>query len=174
MIYNCGSDGRVASDIRERYAGLVKADYAAIIGVRDVHPIPALEEGKLRSGLKMYIPSEPIQVTIVLGVREIECWFLAEHTHFPRIHARLTVAAIKSAFGFDVASDDMQVRQKPSTDLHQIYRLAGLEYNKSRVVLQATVAALGYDQLYLEVTKRVPDLATLAQAIDKFLSQEDR
>lgn len=122
----------------------------------------------------MYIPSEPIQVTIVLGVREIECWFLAEHTHFPRIHARLTVAAIKSAFGFDVASDDMQVRQKPSTDLHQIYRLAGLEYNKSRVVLQATVAALGYDQLYLEVTKRVPDLATLAQAIDKFLSQEDR
>jgi hypothetical protein len=61
---------------------------------------------------------------------EIEAWFLAEFSHFPRLDSDLTLETIRSNFGFDPSVDDMQLRNHPSQDIHRIYSLVGLEYKK--------------------------------------------
>ena len=73
MIVDCGSDGRVRSDIGEHYNNLVAAGYSAIIGIRDVYPDVVYPDiPKLRSGLQTGLSAMPISVLFVLGVMEIE------------------------------------------------------------------------------------------------------
>ena len=38
LLFNCGQDSRVLSDLRERYDGLAAKDYHRIIALRDVYP----------------------------------------------------------------------------------------------------------------------------------------
>jgi len=126
MIVDCGSDGRVRSDIGERYSTLVAAGYSAIIGIRDVYPdVVYADIPKLRVGLQTGLSETPIKVLFVLGVMEIESWFLSEFTHFNRVHANLTPGVIAHALGFDPEKEDMQVRTHPASDLNDAYHLVG-------------------------------------------------
>jgi len=171
LIVVSGSDERVASDIRDRYDGLVKAGYSAIIAIRDVYPsvsrpsIPAL-----RAGLLGALPHKPAKLVLVLGVMEIETWFISEHSHFLRIHSSLTTTYIRTALGLDPANDDIQLRDHPSADLHNIYRLAGRAYTKRRRHVRQTLDALDYTSLYIELPARLPDLKDLVDHVDAFLA----
>ena len=107
IVESC-NDSRVGSDVRDRYSDLVRAGFQSIIAIRDVYPecvhadIPTL-----RRALAYRLPTKPILVTFILGVMEVESWFLAEHTHYPKIHANLTVPRIMTTFGFDPSTDDI-------------------------------------------------------------------
>jgi hypothetical protein len=171
MVVDCGSDGRVRSDIADHYDSLVAAGYSAIIGVRDAYPDVAYNQIQLlRNGLQVGLKNAPIQVLFVLGVMEIESWFLSEFTHFQRLDPTLTPAAIRHALGFDPTAEDMQLRRRPSADLNDAYHLVGLAYQKSGRHIQRTVDIIDYSHLYLGMSCRLPDLDALNAALDQFLS----
>ncbi|MEE3719384.1 hypothetical protein V2H45_21820 [Tumidithrix elongata RA019] len=170
-IINSGTDNRVGSDIRENYETLINAGFSVIIGVRDVYPDSSLADlPKLRTGLRYRLQTKPVSVDFILGVMEIEAWFLAEHTHFTRIHPRLSAPRIAAVHGFDPSVDDMQLRPHPADDLHNAYSLEGLAYRKTASHIQRTVEALGYAEMYLEHKAKFPDFAVFIQVIDKFFS----
>ncbi len=111
-----GGSKNIKSDIIERYNGLIASGYQAIIGIRDVYPIPRNSIQRLRDGLAFLLPTRPFPPLFVLGIMEIETWFLAEHTHFLHIHPDLTINRIQQNFGFNPSIDDLQIRDRPSKD----------------------------------------------------------
>jgi hypothetical protein len=171
MIVDCGSDGRVRSDIADRYDKLVAAGYSAIIGIRDVYPdVMYVDIPKLRIGLQLGLKDNPIKVLFVLGVMEIESWFLSEFTHFARLDSRLTPAVILHHLGFNPKTDDMQLRAHPASDLNDAYHIVGRAYDKSRKRIQKTIDLLDYAHLYMAMKGRLPDLDALNASLDQFLS----
>jgi hypothetical protein len=124
----------------------------------------------LRTGLRYRLRTKPISVDFVLGVMEIEAWFLAEHTHFSRIHPRLSVSRIAAIHGFDPSVEDMQLRDHPALDLDTVYSLEGLAYKKTGGQIQRTVGALDYAEMYLEHKAKFPDFEVFMRVIDQFFS----
>ena len=169
-IINSGTDNRVGSDIRENYEALINLGFSAIIGVRDVYPLLLKNLPSLRTGLRYRLRTKPISVDFVLGVMEIEAWFLAEHTHFPRIHPRLSASRIAAMHGFDPSVDDMQLRPNPALDIHNAYSLEGLAYQKKGSQIQRTVETLDYADMYLEHKTKFPDFAVFMRVVDQFFS----
>jgi hypothetical protein len=169
LIFDCGGDRLVKTRIMEEHENLTRADYAAIIGLRDVRPdfthadIPKLEEN-----LPRYLKTKLIPVHFVLAVMELEAWFLAEHTHFAKIDPAITVPAIKDALGFDPENDDMQLRPAPADDLAKCYTLGGKAYLKHNAL--ETVNALSYEDLYMVHAAKIPQLQRLVQHIESFLA----
>jgi len=170
QIVDSGTDNRVASDIRENYDSLVRSGFEAIIGIRDVHPLSRADLTKLRAGLRYNVRTKPITVVFVLGVMETEAWFLAEHTHFPKIHPNLTINRIQATLHFDPSTDDMQSRDCPHEDLHNVYALEGLAYRKKRSQIERTVHVLDYERVYFDLVTKFPDVQTLIASLDNFLS----
>lgn len=169
-IVNSGTDNRVGSDIRDNYEALMNANFNMIIGVRDVYPLLLSDLPNLRTGLRYRLRTKPISVDFVLGVMEIEAWFLAEHTHFSRIHPRLSASRIAALHGFDPSVDDMQMRTHPALDLHNAYSLEGFAYQKRGSQIERTVEALDYAEMYLEHKTKFPDFAVFMRVIDQFFS----
>jgi hypothetical protein len=171
LIIDCTGYTRVNSDIRDNYDSLVSEGYSAIIGIRDVYPeFNHVDISKLRLGLNYRLKTRPVQVVFVLGVMEIETWFICEHTHFGRVDSKLTVTRIKGSLGFDPSVDDIQLRPIPSNDLDAIYQLVGQQYQKDYGSMQVLLNRLDYTSLYCHVRNRLPDLGALIESIDTFLT----
>ena len=90
-----GNDELVQSDIRDSCESLAKKNYQKILGLRDVYPKTFADIPKLELGLKYGIPTKYFPIHIILAIMEVEAWFLAETTHFSRIHPSLTNDLIK-------------------------------------------------------------------------------
>lgn len=170
LIRDCGGDSCVMSDIKDYCEKLSKSGYEKIVGLRDVYPIPASDIPKLRKGLVYGIPTRYIPIHLVLAVMEIEAWFLAETTHFRRIHDSLTPQVIASTLGFDPTVEDVESRPHPSEDLKTVYKVAGLSYKKRKNSVERTVEAIDYGELYLEQAERVKSLGEFVDQIDTFLT----
>lgn len=170
LVCDCSNDNRVLSDIRDQYDGLIAQNFREIIGVRDVYPQPATVIPTIRMDFATYSPQTPLQPLLVLAIMEIEAWFIAEHTHFFRLDSSLTLAALTQALGYDPSTHDVQTIPHPSEDLRKAYNLAGRSYNKSRTHVQRTVGHLDLLVYYIDLPKRLPDLQTLIDCINKFLS----
>lgn len=171
LIINSGSDRRVKSDIMENYASLVAKGYRTIVGMRDAYPEAKslAEVSKLRKGLLYKIKTDPCDVTFVLGVMEIEAWFISEHTHFPRISNKLTLGRIKTVMAFDPSKDDIQKRLCPTNDLNAIYRLARIGYTKEEASIRRTLNALDFAEV-VELGSRFEDLRLFIEKVDKLLA----
>ncbi len=174
LVVDSSSDESVAADIVEQYDRLSKKGYSRIIGLRDVYgkfkyrDVPKLERGIQRS-LATLRPRR-VPVDIVLAVMEIEAWFIAEEEHFKQIHPSLTVTAIKKRLGLDPSRDDVERIAHPSRELDRIYRLAGKRYRKKKPIARRTIRSLDYENLYVNVSTRVPRFAALVGHVDAFLS----
>ena len=172
LITDCGSDGRVASDIRDNFQGLVRESYTLIIGLRDVRPDFSREEiGKLRGGLKSAVTSlAGIPIEFYLAVMEIEAWFLAENTHFERINPAMTKEKINDELGYFPDNKNVENRDNPSDDLSQIYNIVGRHYDKSRAVVKETVDQLNFDDIVKIHSAEIQDLGGLIKNVSKFFS----
>jgi hypothetical protein len=171
LIIDCAGYNTMKSDIRDNYDSLVSNGYGAIIGIRDVFPeFQYSDIAKLRLGLNYRLKTNPIQVLFVLGVMEIETWFICEHTHFSRVNSALTTAHIMACLGFDPSVDEIQLRPNPSIDLDAIYKLVGMRYKKNYRRMQQLLNQLDYALLYLDIRHRLPDLNMLMESIDTFLA----
>lgn len=171
MIVDCGSDNRVSSDIGDQYESLIQSGYTVIVGIRDVYPdFSFTDVPRLRNGLQYRLKTKPLKVSFVLGVMEIESWFLAEWSHFERLNSAITLPEVQSRFGFNPSTDDLQLRDHPALDLHNVYGIGGFAYKKSRNQVQRTVDILDYESLYIETSTRFDDLAHLISTMDTFLN----
>lgn len=168
--YDSGSDSTVQSDIRDNYDILSRQNFDKIIGLRDVYPISSADIPQLERGLRYKIKTVPILVSIILAIREVEAWFLAETTHFPKIHHSLTLEVISRHLNFDPSVQDVEGRAHPSGDLDSVYHLAGCAYTKKKANCLRTVNALDYSFLYLALNQRIGSLGRFIQEIDNFLS----
>lgn len=167
LIVDCGGDGAVKSRILEEYQNLARYGYKALIGLRDA-PKQRADIPRLQQGLPEGVPMAPVPVVFVLAIMEIEAWFLAEHTHFPRIHERLTSALIHAELGFDPSADDMRLRDRPAHDLNAAYQLVGERYQKGRAA-QRTVYFLDCERIAFEMTAADPEIQRLIDNIEGFL-----
>jgi len=169
VIYDCGGDGKVQSDIRERLDSLREESFSLVIGIRDVFPETNIE--KLKNYLYFGIPVESgVSVKIVLAVNEVEAWFLAEETHYPRISKKISLETANKIAGIDVSKDDTKIIPHPSDTLKQIYMRGGTTYDKSKDKVHRTVDAFDYENLYLNVRKRNDSLNELLTCLDDLVS----
>ncbi len=167
LIVDCGGDGGVKSRIREEYLNLAEYGYKAIIGLRDA-PNDRADILGLQEGLPKGIPNEPVPVVFVLAIMEIEAWFLAEHTHRPRVDPRLTTTIVHSQLGFDPAADDMRLRDRPAHDLNETYQIVGERYQKGRAA-QRTIYLLDCARIAFEMSATDPEIQRLIDTIGNWL-----
>ncbi len=169
LIVDCGGDSQVKSRILEEHENFTKQGYSKIIGLRDVFPdFSRADLPRLERELSRFIRTSLIPVEFILGVMEIEAWFLAEVSHFPRIAPAITVPAIKASLGFDPELDDMQLRNNPSSDLNDCYGIGGKEYRKAAA--EDTVNALDFSEVYVHTIAKFLHLERLADSINAFLA----
>lgn len=168
-IIDCHGDSTVKSDIMENYDNLVTQGYHSIIGIRDVYPLSRTDIPKLRQWLYYGVKTKYVTPVFILSVMEVEAWFMAEHTHFQRIHDRLTIDRIKRELGFDPSQDNMELRDHPAQDLHEIYRLEGLVYQKTFSQAKRTVKALDYANVYFNLKSKISAIEELSSEIDRFM-----
>lgn len=165
------SDDNVTSDINDRYEGLIEQGYESIVAVRDAGPkIPRHEIIDHLNGFKDNVKSHNVTPALIFAIMEIEAWFLAEHTHFQKIHPELTLDRIKSALFFDPGVDDVELRDHPSLDMKKLYSLYGKQYDKSEICRKNTINILDIESIYIDLPKRVPSLARLISVINQFFS----
>jgi hypothetical protein len=171
LIVNSGTDNRVASDVRENYDNLIRANFSSIIAIRDVFPQKRSDIPKLRRFLGYGMKTKPISVVFVLAIMEIEAWFLSEHTHFTKLNPSLTdpVSVIKAAIGANPSEDDMTLLENPADSLSAAYQSIGLEYRKRKEDVARTVNTIDYTMMYTLLAKKIPSLGELIESIDNFL-----
>lgn len=169
LLMDCGGDDLVKTRILEEHDNLTKKGYSRIIGIRDVRPkFSHADIPRLEANLPKYVKTSLIPVQFILAIMEIEAWFLAETTHYPKLDPAITVVAIKTILGFDPESDDMQQRLAPADDLNNCYAIGGKTYVKHRA--KDTVDALDYALIYMEIWKKFKYLGLLIGSIETFLT----
>lgn len=169
IIYDCGGDHLVGQRIKEEHKGLTDTGYDKIVGVRDVRPDFTREEvGRLKAGMEGVVDKTLAPVVFVLSTMEVEAWFLAEYSHFERIHPELTPGLICEKLGFDPRTFNPADRDNPASDLERSYLLKGVVYDKYAV--EKTVDVLDFNHIYLEMSNAIPELRQLATTVDEFLT----
>lgn len=167
LVVDCGSDSRVASDVRDNYESLVAAKFTSIVGIRDVYPSLYGDIAAIRKGMFFKQKTKPFAPKFLLSIMEIEAWFLAEHTHLLKLDQSLTPARIATDQGFNPSVDDMSRRPHPAEDLGRIYAMAGHAYGKNKRAIQRTVGHLDCESMYL-AADRMPELNLFVQEVDTF------
>lgn len=171
LIFDCGSDNRVKSEILYNIENLRKNGYEMIVGLRDLYPIPIDDLEKLEKGLR-YLPNklkgEAQHFDVVIAVHEIEAWFLAETSHLKKIDKRLTGRLIKEKLGFDPYTTDAQTRIHPAKDLDDIYRLVGRSYTKRYNTTTRIVNKLDFNSIRFNLRYEIPSLDRLLKIIEDF------
>lgn len=172
LIYDCGSDSQVTSEVRDHYERLVSEGYGWIVAVRDVAPkYSRTDIPKVLQSFSKYTKSDPIAPQLILATMETEAWFMAEHTHFQKIDPSLTVPFVQERLGFDLANDDLEGRANPARDLERVYDLVGLRYSKSKADVERTVDSLDFQVVAGPLGSRVPSLSPLIAVVSSFLGE---
>ncbi len=171
LIFDCGSDNRVKSEILYNIESLRKNGYEMIVGLRDLYPIPIDDLEKLEKGLRFLpnkLKSQAQHFDVVIAVHEIEAWFLAETNHLKRIDKRLTGRFIKDKLGFDPYIVDPQSRVHPAKDLDDIYRLVGRSYTKRYSTTTRIVNKLDFNSIRFNLRYDIDPLDRLLKIIERF------
>jgi hypothetical protein len=169
LIVDCGRDEHVKSVILEQRQSLINSKYELVIGLRDLHPLSKADYPKLEMGLKTRVPTRDIPIEFVIAVMEVEAWFLQEWTHYEKIDPGLTIQNIVNAIHFNPKTDNADDVLLPADTLNQIYRLAGKSYSKARLKVERTVESLDYENIYLNVRGKLPQLNQFIEHIDNFV-----
>lgn len=166
LLVNCACDGKVLSAIEERANKLLNAGYDRILGLHDIHPAPSDELEEIYELTANRLVSMPLPCKLVIAVREIEAWFIADTEHFGHYNPLLTPEFIQQQIGVDVTQQDVEQIPHPAELLKMIYNLVGGTYRKKLKEAHHVVNILNYEYLYLEAPDSVP-------ALKKFLDELD-
>lgn len=175
-IYVSGADNRVNSDILDNLNTLGRSGFELVIGLRDLRgqkndqtaftlaDLPTVE-----NVTRMMFSGKNPPVKSSIAVMEVETWFMAETNHYQTIDPMLTETVIKANIattGVDPYIDDLTQVVQPAETLDAIYKLVGKSYDKTATVRQATVDALDYANLYINVPARLAKFDEFARMID--------
>lgn len=168
IIYDCGGDEGVVTRIREDAEKLKKQGYTNILGIRDYYSskMPLL---KLKNRQKALVANLGIPVKIIIIVMEIETWFLAEITHFERVHSRLTVERIKNDLGIELPIKDVRDVLNPTKTLKEIYQLVHRPYSKRGTKVKKTIEALDLEIFTKKIRYEIEELNKLITYLENFM-----
>lgn len=166
LLSNCASDGKVLPAIEERALLLRNAQYDRVLGLRDIHPEPSAELEEIYELTNERLAALPLPCEMIIAVREVEAWFIADHAHFPKVDATLTAAFILERLGIDVETQDVEAIPHPTGQLQDIYGLIARRYDKTIHDVNSLVNVLNYDYLYLEAPQKVSSLKKFVDALD--------
>lgn len=170
LLVDCRGDAQVKSQILDNYASLQNAGYQAVIGLRDVYPELQSAVSQIEAALLLGLPTGKIPIHMHLAIMEVESWFLAEVTHLPRIHKKLT-ADLAKANGVDLHAVPPQQWVHPAEVLDTIYKLVGCRYTKKRKNVQRTIDALSLDALLgTEMQAVLPEFSRYVSSVKTALS----
>lgn len=171
MIVDCGGDGSVKSAILERKGRLISAGYSSIIGLLDLFPKQLDELEKYKAGLAAGLDDENITIKIFIAVKEIESWFLNEHTHFLKISNVLTPCKIEELCGFNPASGCAEKEvHHPAVIIKRIYQFAGSDYRKKEKDTLRIISHLDFSEIYLSVREKSDSLAQFIEGVENFMN----
>lgn len=176
LIVDCGSDNRVKSEMLENLENLNDNNFKFLIGLRDLYPLPLEELDRLEKGLRFLPPrlkKLPAEFDVVVAVREIETWFLAETTHYEKIDKRLTGDYISKKLGFNPWTINPVSRVHPATDLNHIYRLVGQSYAKRFGQTLKMVHKLDIKQIMGPLRDKIKGVDRLISIIEQFRDLDD-
>jgi len=166
LLVNCACDGKVLPAIEERANKLRNAGYDRILGLRDIYPRPSEELEEIYELTANRLVPMSLPCKLVIAVREIEAWFIADAEHFVNYNPLLTSEFIQQQIGVDVTQQDVEQIPHPAELLKMIYNLVGGTYRKKLKEAHHVVNILNYEYLYLEAPDSVP-------ALKKFLDELD-
>lgn len=171
LIYDCGADNRVKSEILDNIRSLRESGYSHIVGLRDLYPLSMDEFSRLEKGLN-FLPHDMGEYKsyfdIIVAIHEVETWFLAETNHFLKVDKRLTGRFIEKHLGFDPNHINPVSREHPSSDLNRIYKLAGKSYTKKYWQVEKLVNRLDFNKIRREIRYKIPSLDQLIIQIERF------
>jgi len=169
LIYSSCNDEKVLSDIKEQYESLIHNGYEAIIGLRDLFPTEYSQLNRIQNRINFVLSNQELnKAKIVIAVMEVETWFLAETTHFNKIHSDLTEDSIKNILDFNTISNFEKDVSNPADTLNNIYKLIGFAYKKKEKQVQRTVDNLDYEELYINTRNNLSSLNEFLNYIDSF------
>lgn len=184
LIKDCMGDKNVKPRIIEEASNLFLNNYVKVIGLIDLYPSVSIDSitkyedrlsnGEMRNG-KMVVPPLPKNTHIIVVVREIEDWFLAECNHYHCIDNSVDIEKIFSIVGFNPCLGNLINRSTSAAqDLHDIYQLLNKKYmdskgNKPFTNVENVVECIDYANLYLNVRYKIPKLNDLMTEIEAFL-----
>jgi len=171
VLYNCGTDEKVKSSIRDNYQKLQQADFIHIIGLQDLfnpqRKKKGLDDKKFQETINTDIP-QAIPTKIYFAIQEIEAWFIAEETHYQRISSTLSIEKVNSIARIDTQKEDTEKIRHPTVVLNKIYKAGGKKngYSKNEYVIKDVVSKLDFSNLYLTVRKRNNSLNEFLTCLD--------
>lgn len=177
LISDCGSDNRVKSEMMDQSRSLMSNGYEMLVGLRDLYPMSLEELPRLEKGLRFFpktYEKDSKNLDMIVAIREVETWFIAEHTHFEKMDKRLTNQLIQRRLGFNPATINPEIIEHPAKTLDDIYRLVGKTYIKRRWQVQRIVRKLDVDFLENEVTRNSKSLNRLIKILEDFKNPNKR
>ena len=134
--------------------------------MRDIYPAPSEELEEIYQLTVNRLVSMPLPCKIVIAVREIEAWFIADTEHFGRYNPLLTSEFIRQKIGVDITHQNVEEIRHPSGLLNKIYDLVGGTYRKKLKEAHRVADILNYEYLYLDAPNSVPALKKFLDEID--------
>jgi len=165
LIRNSNTDSKVKSDMIDGINTLSAAGFSKVIGLRDTYPTPKSNINNLIKFQEFGFPNpSKIPYCLLFAVSEIEAWFIAETSHFTKIHTSLNSAFIKDNIGVDIGDINIEEIDHPAELLNNIYQLVGLAYKKNERYFQRTVDAMNLDSFTNNCSNR-------SKFLDLFLAE---
>jgi hypothetical protein len=171
LIFDCGTDGKVKSNIIDNYDKLQQKDYQQIIGLQDLFNPQRMKKDfdneKFKKNSNNGLPTE-IPTKIYFAIQEIEAWFMAEEKHYSAISPDLSMEVINSIAGINIQVETTEKIRHPSVVLDVIYKRGGRKhgYSKNEYAVKDIVSKLDYENLYLNVRNRNNSLNELLTCLD--------
>ena len=170
QIRDCGSDTAVLSDARDECAKLETAGVSQVVCVRDIQgQFVYNQRTAARVGMEKTLASLPLPATLILATMETEAWFLAEDSHFAKIHPGLVAPRVSGLLGYALSAVNLEAIDKPSEALNAIYSLEELTYDKSRAAVQRTVDVLDFHAITSTIHAKVPAIEPLILCVRNLL-----
>jgi hypothetical protein len=172
LLYDCGCDSHVLSDIKKQHNSLTNNGYEKILGLRDLYPEPLKNRTQVENGIKGFLKTfqkNGIPISMILVIMEIEAWFLGEYSFLTKIDSCLTSKFILDNLGFDLNALDVEQIPHPSQVLDSIYQLIQRSYDKSETTVEEIASLLNYEFMYLHLVEKIKQLKQLIDAINLFL-----
>ena len=173
LLYDCGCDSHVLSDIKKQHNSLTNNGYEKILGLRDLYPEPLKNRTQVENGIKGFLKTlrqkNGIPISMILVIMEIEAWFLGEYSFLTKIDSCLTSNFILHNLGFDLNALDVEQIPHPSEALNKIYQLIQRSYDKSETTVEEIASLLNYEFMYLHLVDKIKQLKQLIDAINLFL-----
>ncbi len=172
LLYDCGCDSHVLSDIKKQHNSLTNNGYEKILGLRDLYPEPLKNRTQVENGIKGFLKTfqkNGIPISMILVIMEIEAWFLGEYSFLTKIDSCLTSNFILHNLGFDLNALDVEQIPHPREALNKIYQLIQRSYDKSETTVEEIASLLNYEFMYLHLVDKIKQLKQLIDAINLFL-----